>query len=181
MDVNLRIPNQSDVRHFSQEAYKAVSFGLSTPFRVGLSVVVSLLTFVIFVMITFPQYSIEMVSSGYFIQMMDSLIWLILQSSGMLGLVLVGIYSIVTGVLVTVVVGNLRFQSKGSGGVLSVLPAILFSGCASCGAGLLGVLGAFGFASLFPFEGNLVRLLGILMVIGVFGWIGDPRECAVDI
>lgn len=181
MNFEIRIPTTNDLQHFSQEIYKAVSFGLSTPFRVGLSIVVSILSFIAFVMITFPQYAFEMVSSGYFVQMMDSLIWLILESSGELGLVLLGVYSIVTGVLVTLVVGNLQFQAAGSGGVLSVLPAILFSGCASCGAGLLGVIGAFGFASIFPFEGNLVRLVGILMVIGVFGWIGDPRECAIDI
>lgn len=142
---------------------------------------VSIASFTLFVALTFPQYAFEMGTAGlrYWDNAFFSLIWLMKESSGILGVSLVVIYSLVTGILTVVVAGQVRYQSKGSGGFLTVLPAILFSGCASCGAGLLGVIGAFGFASIFPFEGNLVRGVGIITVLVVLTWIGDPQKCRI--
>lgn len=159
----------------------AVKFAFNS-WKTVLSVIgISIFSFILFVGLTFPQYAFEMGSAGveYWDDAFFSLLWLMRESSGVLGVSLVVLYSIVTGVLTVVVIGQVRYQSKGSGGILSVLPAILFSGCASCGAGLLGVIGAFGFASIFPFEGNLVRGVGIVMVLVVLAWIGDPRKCRI--
>lgn len=164
-------------RRYGGELVKAFQFGVSGWKNIVGVVSVSIASFVVFVGVSFPRYTFEMVRAGYLMEAFSSLLWLMGESSGLLGVGLVIVYSIVTGVLVLVVVGNIRYQSKGSGGVLSVLPAMVFSGCASCGAGLLGVIGAFGFASVLPFEGNLIRLVGIVLVLGVLAWIGDPREC----
>jgi hypothetical protein len=174
--------NISDsVRSYWVDFRKAVGFSVdSWRKRVGV-VLLSVLSFLFFVGLTFPQYAFDLVISGpqYWYDAFASLLWLMRESSGLLGVSLVVLYAIATGVLSVVVLGSIKYRSNGSGGFLSVLPAVLFSGCASCGAGLLGVIGAFGLASVFPFDGNLIRVMGILLVIGVLSWVGDPRECAV--
>lgn len=168
-------------RYYLIDLRKSIQFAFSTRKSQLAILVMSAITFLFFIMLTFPRYAIQMVTAGpeYWNNMIISLIWLITESSGFIGISLIAIYALVTGILITVVLRSIKYQSHEKSGLLSILPAIVFSGCASCGAGLLGVLGAFGYASIFPFGGNLVRFLGILLVLGVLMWTGDPRECAV--
>lgn len=169
------------VEQFGNEIVRAVRFVSESWKLIGASLGVGVGSFVFFVLLTFPQFSIEMIAAGpsYWDDMLYLLLWLIRESSGWLGVLLLGVYALVTGVLITVVSASIRYNLQSAGSIMSVLPAILFSGCASCGAGVLGVIGAFGYASLFPFSGNLVRVIGILLVIISLGWLGDPRDCKI--
>jgi hypothetical protein len=161
--------------------YESVQFSVNGWKHSLFTIFVSAVMFVFFILLTFPGYSYEMLLSGvgYWWYMFSSLLWLTRESSGILGIVILIVYAIATGVLTTVVIGNIKYQSQGSEGLLSVIPAILFSGCASCGAGILGLLGVFGYTTILPFEGNLVRLLGVGVVLVVLGWIGDPQKCDI--
>lgn len=163
------------------DLYKAIRFAFNTRESQISVIILSSITFLFFISLTFPRYAIQMIGAGpgYWDNMITSLIWLIVESSGFIGFSLITVYAIVTGILITVVLRSIKYQSNEKSGLLSILPAIVFSGCASCGAGLLGVLGAFGYASIFPFGGNLIRFIGILLVLGVLMWTGDPRECSI--
>lgn len=56
----------------------------------------------------------------------------------------------------------------------------LVAGCASCGAGVLGALGFVGAMAALPFDGNLLRVGGIGLLLLFLGRAGDPRTCSVD-
>jgi hypothetical protein len=60
-----------------------------------------------------------------------------------------------------------------------VVPGFLAAGCASCGAGVLGVFGFFGTMAALPFEGNLLQLGGILMLLFFAGRTGNPQTCSI--
>lgn len=157
----------------------AFQFAATTPKHVTAALTATTLSFTVFVGLTFPAYTIELLTAGiqYWDTAFTELLWLLRASSGVLGVLLVGIYAAVTGVLIVVVTGSMYHQSTGETGLLTIAPGVLLSGCAGCGAGLLGVIGAFGYASIFPFNGNLIRFLGIFLVVGVLAHIGNPRTC----
>jgi hypothetical protein len=86
-----------------------------------------------------------------------------------------------TGVAVTNAVTLFRrARRRGASTALGVLPGFLAAGCASCGAGVLGALGFVGAMAALPFEGNLLRLGGIVLLVFFLGRTGDPRTCSID-
>ncbi|MFC6730566.1 hypothetical protein ACFQDG_18090, partial [Natronoarchaeum mannanilyticum] len=54
------------------------------------------------------------------------------------------------------------------------------AGCASCGAGVLGALGFVGAMAALPFDGNLLRVGGIALLLFFLGRAGDPQTCSID-
>jgi len=169
------------LRHYTQNIHKAIRFAINTRQKKLAVACLSVISFIVFVGLTFPRYSIELLGAGisYWDDAFTSLLWLMKESSGLLGVVLMGIYAIVTGILISATIGSIKYKTNQKHGWLSVLPAIIFSGCASCGAGILGVVGAFGFVSVLPFNGNLIRVAGIVLVFIVLAKMGDPRECVI--
>jgi hypothetical protein len=171
----------STIQHYTQNLTKAIRFSVNTRQKKLVVALLSSISFIVFVGLTFPRYAIELLAAGvsYWDDAFTSLIWLMKESSGILGVVLMGIYAIATGILLSATLGSIKYKTNQKHGWLSVLPAIIFSGCASCGAGILGVIGAFGLASVLPFNGNLIRVAGILLVLIVLAKMGDPRECVI--
>jgi hypothetical protein len=44
---------------------------------------------------------------------------------------------------------------------------------------VLGLLGFAGAVAALPFHGNLLRVGGLLLLVGYLARAGDPRRCAV--
>lgn len=102
------------------------------------------------------------------------------SSIGALGLGLIIAYAVLTGIAITNVIAQLQMQTiSGVRDLFSVIPGLLASGCASCGAGILGLLGFAGALAALPFNGNLLRLGGIGLLLYFLYRSGDPRACEV--
>lgn len=99
------------------------------------------------------------------------------ETAGPLGLALTVAYAVLAGVTVVTVVASVTHGAGGLANLLGATPGVLVAGCASCGAGLLPLLGVAGAYALFPFGGNLVRAGGIAVLLVALARTGDPRRC----
>lgn len=89
------------------------------------------------------------------------------------------IYSIVSGLVLTNIGIQLR-NSKISGKELgSLLPGFIATGCASCGVGLAGFIGLTGVATALPFQGDLLKVGGLALLIYALYEMGNPEICEV--
>jgi hypothetical protein len=139
-------------------------------------------TYALLVLSAFPAYSAQMLGAGvgYLDDALVALTANTYATVGPVGLSLVVSYAVVTGVAVTNVAGRVGAVGlSGTGGLSSAVPGLLASGCASCGAGVLGLLGFAGAVAALPFHGNLLRVGGLLLLVGYLARAGDPRRCAV--
>lgn len=101
------------------------------------------------------------------------------RAAGALGLALTIAYAVLAGVATVVVAATVRNGDGCPEGLLGVAPGVLAAGCATCGAGLLPLLGVTGAYALFPYAGNLVRALGLAAFLLAHARTGDPRVCRV--
>lgn len=62
---------------------------------------------------------------------------------------------------------------------LGALPGFLAGGCASCGVGVLSILGFGGVLASMPFGGNLLRFSGVLLLIALIVRTGNPDTCKI--
>jgi hypothetical protein len=161
----------------------ALGYPLTSNRRLLVAGVVAVLTYTLLVLSTFPQFTIQLLTRNptdvfYAVASLTRETYL---SVGWLGLGLVAAYALLTGVAVTNAVTLFRrARRRGASTALGVLPGFLAAGCASCGAGVLGALGFVGAMAALPFEGNLLRLGGIVLLVFFLGRTGDPRTCSID-
>ncbi|NHN49282.1 hypothetical protein G9464_17045 [Halostella sp. JP-L12] len=95
--------------------------------------------------------------------------------------VIVATYVVLTGIAVSNALALVqRARRRSASTIVGVLPGLLAAGCASCGAGVLGALGFVGAMAALPFDGNLLRLGGIALLLFFLGRAGDPRTCSLD-
>lgn len=161
----------------------ALGYPLTSTPRMLLAAGVAVLTYVLLILSTFPSYSAQMLGAG--IGYLDDALLALTANTyatiGTVGLALVVTYAIATGVALTTALGRLQYGAgSGASGASSVLPGLLASGCASCGAGVLGLLGFAGALATLPFHGNLLRLGGLLLLGVYLARVGDPRQCSVS-
>lgn len=172
-----------DDRGRVRDLREAVAYPLTSDSRLAVAGVVAATTYVVLVLSTFPQFSLQLLSRnpadiGYAVAALTREVYL---GSGWLGLALVSLYAILTGVAVTNSVALVRrARHGGASTVVGVLPGMLAAGCASCGAGVLGALGFVGAIALLPFDGNLLRAGGILLLLFFLARAGDPRTCTIQ-
>lgn len=170
----------ANVRLGSRRIAASVAYAVSSPGRALTTTGVALATFALLVATTYPTFSAQMFAAGpaYWGQTFRTLLLVLVRGSSTAGLVLVGLYAALTGVLVVVVAGRLRVSgASGALGLSGAVPGLLVSGCASCGAGLLGLLGATGAVALLPFHGTGVRAFGVAILVVLLARNGDPRQC----
>ena len=169
------------LRAWSRDLRGALAFPLTSDGRLLLAAAATLLTYVVAVLSSFPQFSVQVLSRNP-----ADLPWsvAVLTREAYLGggwttVVLVVAYALLTGVAVTNAVQHVR-QARRSGvsTVAGVVPGFLAAGCASCGAGVLGVLGFTGALATLPFGGNLLRLGGVVLLVVFLARAGDPRVCS---
>lgn len=160
----------------------ALGYPLTSGRRTVLTVVVAVATYCLLILSTFPTYTMQLLDAdpGYVIEAMLALTGNTYRTAGAGGLALIVGYAILTGVALTTALGTVR-SAGGTGvrGLWTALPGLLASGCASCGAGVLGLLGFAGALVSLPFHGNLLRLGGCLLLLGYLSRVGDPRECVL--
>lgn len=159
---------------------------LAYPFRSGQRAfaagVVAIVTYVLLVLSTFPEMSLQMLGAG--LHWFDDTLILLTQNTyatnGVTGLGMIVVYAGLTGIAIVNTAGQVRTMGVSSASdLVGVLPGLVASGCASCGAGLLGFLGFAGAMAALPFHGDLLRVGGIALLLGFLARSGDPRQCSV--
>ncbi|SFC69411.1 hypothetical protein SAMN05444422_11522 [Halobiforma haloterrestris] len=163
-----------------------LSAAMSYPFEtwwgtIGL-VLAAAVTYVLLLLSTMPEFSIQMLGDGihWFEYVLVSLTETVYRTDGWFGLGIIGLYSLLSGVAVVNAVAQLRIVGVASFADLSgVVPGLLASGCASCGAGLLGFLGFAGGLAALPYDGAVLRIGGLFLLLFFLGRAGHPERCPV--
>jgi len=161
----------------------ALIYPLTSNGRLLITGVATGLTYVLLVLSAFPQFSVQVLARNpadlaYAVPALTREVYL---GSGWLGICLVAAYALLTGVAVTNAVALVRRARRaGASTLVGIVPGMLAAGCASCGAGVLGALGFAGAMAALPFEGNLLRIGGIALLVIFLGRAGDPRTCSID-
>lgn len=141
---------------------------------------VGLFTFFITVFSASPEYSMQMLSSGIqfwqlaFITRFSGMY----ATSGLIGIGLTLLFAMLVGVTMT----NTLIQLKANRinlSSLGALPGFLAGGCASCGVGVLSLLGFGGVLASMPFAGNSLRLGGVLLLAVLITRNGNPDTCKI--
>ena len=167
---------------FKADLVAALSFPLTTNRRVLSAALGSILTYIVLILSSFPEYSFQMLAGGldYADDAMLALIANTYASIRSLGLELIVAYAVLTGIAMTNVVAQLQMQTISEvRDLFGVILGLLASGWASCGAGVLGLLGSAGALAALSFNGNLLRLGGIGLLLYFLYRSGDPRACEV--
>lgn len=159
---------------------------ISYPFEtwrgtIGL-VLVTLATYALLVVSTMPAFALQMLGDGlhWFEYVLVSLTETIYRTEGWTGLGSIVLYALLSGVAVVNAVAQLQTVGLSRLTDLSgVVPGLLASGCASCGAGLLGFLGFAGGLATLPYDGVALRVGGLALLLFFLGRAGHPERCAV--
>ncbi|MFB6200036.1 MAG: hypothetical protein ABEJ83_04095 [Candidatus Nanohaloarchaea archaeon] len=127
-------------------------------------------------------YSIQMLSAGtrYWLPALTRRLNAIYVGGGLLSISITLLYSFLIAVTLT----NLYTEAKHSGFKLRKLtgigPGFIAAGCAGCGVGILSLVGATGAIALMPFQGKLIKLAGLTLLIYFLAKTGDPKTCAIE-
>jgi hypothetical protein len=167
---------------FGADLRRALAYPFTAwPRTLGL-LAAAVLTYLLLIMSTMPGFTIQMLGAGvhWFDYVVVSLTQTTYRSDGWLGLGVIVAYSLLTGVALVNAAAQVRLAgASGVSDLSGVVPGLLASGCASCGAGMLGFLGFAGALAAMPFHGDLLRLGGLALVLFFLGRAGDPRECSL--
>lgn len=162
--------------------FEAVSYPFET-WRGTIGVVlVTVATYVLLIVSTMPEFSLQMLGDGlhWFEYVVVSLTETVYRTNGWTGLGIIVLYALLSGIAVVNVVAQLRIVGLSSLANLSgVVPGLIASGCASCGAGLLGFLGFAGGLAALPYDGTLLRVGGFALLLFFLGRAGHPERYAI--
>ena len=98
-----------------------------------------------------------------------------------------GIFSLSTSIIYSLLIGitvvNFGIQLKNSGlnlrNLSGIGPSFIAAGCAGCGVGLLSLVGLTGALALLPFNGQLIRIGGMALLVYFIAKTGNPRTCSI--
>lgn len=164
------------------EVEKNLIEGLYAPFsswkRFSATALASFLAFSASVLSTNIGYSVQMLSSGprYWPVAFNTRLFEVVMSSGLPGVFLTAVFSVLVGITMTNTFIQLK-MNRISKDALGALPGFLAGGCASCGVGVLSILGLGGVLTFLPFGGNLLKLGGVLLLLGLITRTGNPETC----
>ncbi len=142
------------------------------------TLLVGFFSFSITVLSANPGYSWQMLNSGiqfWGIALTTRLSGL-LATSGYTGAVLTILFSLLVGVTMTNTVIQLR-MNKMDLSSLGAIPGFLAGGCASCGVGVLSLLGFGGALASMPYQGNSLRFMAVLLLAALIIRTGNPDTC----
>jgi hypothetical protein len=158
----------------------AARYAFGTLGRAAVTVGMMLVAYVVVVLSSFPQYSLQMLSQLRVLAAIGALSWNLQATAGVLGLVLTLAYAVLAGLAATAGYGVVHAERHALGSTGGVLAGLLAASCGSCGAGILGLAGATGLVAAFPFAGNLLRLAAAVLLAAVLSGVGDPTVCDQD-
>jgi len=167
----------------SRDLRGAFAFPFTSDVRLLAAAVTTVLTYAVLVSSSFPQFSLQVLAHdptdvGYVVAALTRELYL---TTGALGLTLVAVYAMLSGVATVNALALIgRARRRTASPIVGVLPGLLAASCAGCGAGVLGALGFVGAMAALPFDGNLLRIGGIGLLLLFLGRTGDPRTCSVD-
>lgn len=163
---------------WKQAFITGVKSSVSTKKRAGLTLSVGLSVFILSLLLANPQYSWQMITSGtqYWSIALQTRFYGVLDMSGVAGVLLTSIFSFMTGITLTNTAIQLKMNSI-SYDALGAIPGIAAAGCASCGVGVLSLLGLGAVMASLPFNGNLLRLGAVMILLFVITRTGDPETC----
>jgi hypothetical protein len=175
----------SRLRRWGGDFAVALAFPLTSLRRTVGAALVAAATFLLLVLSTFPTMTVQLLRADltYLDDAVALLAGNLYATTGATGVALVFAYAVLTGVVVTDVLVRIRSVGLGSESASSlggVAPGLVASGCASCGAGVLGLLGFAGVLAALPFHGTLLRLGGLALLVVALVRTGDPRTCRVS-
>jgi hypothetical protein len=161
---------------------QSLGFAVSSPTRLLATLAVAAVAYVVLVLSSFPEYSVQMLGAGvgYLDEAVVDLSENVLATGGPRALGLLVVYALLTGVTATVVGAQVRIAGvnwRSLSDVAGVAPGLAAAGCAGCGAGLLGLVGFAGALSAMPLHGDLLRIGGIGLLLFALARTGDPRTC----
>jgi hypothetical protein len=169
---------QINPKSWKRNLVQGIRGATSTKKRLFATSLVALSAFLLTIFSANPGYSIQMLSSGFqyweiaFITRFSGLY----ATSGFPGVLLTAGFSTLVGVTMTNTAVQLRMNQL-SLDSLGALPGFLAGGCASCGVGVLSLLGFGGVLASMPFQGNLLRLGGVLLLAVLVIRTGNPDTC----
>ncbi|AGB31376.1 hypothetical protein C488_00577 [Natrinema pellirubrum DSM 15624] len=169
-------------REYLTNLIAAVSYPFETWRRTIGAVAVTGATYVLLILSTMPAFSLQMLGDGlhWFEYVVVSLTETVYRTDGWTGLGIIVLYALLSGIAVVNAVTQLRLVGVSSLADLSgIVPGLLASGCASCGAGLLGFLGFAGGLAALPYDGALVRVGGLVLLLFFLGRAGHPERCTI--
>lgn len=176
MSVKIKINPRAWKRDLSQ-GLKAAS---STKKRALGTGFIGLSAFFITVFSANPQYSWQMLSSSLdlwplaFITRFTGMH----ANTGIVGIALTMGFSALVGVTMTNTLIQLRMNRVNISS-LGALPGFLAGGCASCGVGVLSLLGFGGVLASMPFGGNSLRFAALALLIALIIRTGNPETCKI--
>ena len=143
--------------------------------------IIGLFTFFLTVFSANPGYSVQMLLAGIeywpiaFITRFTGMH----MNTGLAGIALTLIFSALVGVTMTNTLVQLRMRKLNLDS-FGAIPGLLAGGCASCGVGILSLLGLGGVLASMPFQGNLLRLGGVLLLLALIIRTGNPDLCNLN-
>jgi len=146
--------------------------------RVLSTLSLSILSFSILVLSTNIGMSLQMISSGEVLSALYLRLTGLSLTAGYSAVLLNILFSILVGITFTNTLTQLK-RGKVSKDTLGSIPGFVAGGCASCGVGVLSLLGLGGVLASLPFQGNLLRLTGVLMLGVLILRTGDPELCEI--
>jgi hypothetical protein len=137
---------------------------------------VSLLTFLIFMLLVNPVYSYQMLSSS----LTNLPVVLATMAAdqtlhGYNGIAVTALLAFLVGTVTLTTAVSLKSNFDSTGSVSTTMGSLIgfaSAGCASCGAGVIALIGVTGGAAVLPFNGLEVQVLSILILVGSMEYTG---------
>lgn len=99
---------------------------------------------------------------------------------GYLGFILKITYSVLIGITLTNFAVQVSMKNFSKSSLTSLAPGVIAGGC-GCGLGVLSLIGLAGATALLPFNGNLVVVAGMGLMLYALNDMGDPQKCDVKV
>ncbi|TYL37400.1 hypothetical protein CV102_17455 [Natronococcus pandeyae] len=171
------------VARFGQNLSDAIRYPFESWRGTAGFVLVTVGTYSLLILSTMPEFALQLLGDGlhWFDYVLVSLTESVYLTDGITGLAIIVSYAFLTGIAVVNAVAQLRLVGlSGATSVSGVLPGLVASGCASCGAGLLAFLGFAGGLTLLPFDGTLLQIGGLALLGFFLGRAGHPEQCVLS-
>jgi hypothetical protein len=147
-----------------------------TPQKAAAVLITGGLIFLIFMLLVNPVYSYQMLSSDPAnLPLVVSTMLADQTLHGYSGIAVTGLLALLVGTVTVTTFISLKRNYDSTGSITTTFGSLIgfvSAGCASCGAGVLALMGVTGGAAVLPFNGLEVQVMSILILIGSMEYTG---------